>query len=52
MSKPEFMSYIKGYLKKLKERLSTTKPERVDGFMKGAQEFIKVIVGKFEEYVM
>jgi hypothetical protein len=52
MSKAEFMSYVKGYLKKLKEHLTTSKPDRVDGFMKGAQEFIKSVVGKFDEYVV
>ena len=52
MSKSDFMTYIKGYLKNLKEHLAANKPERVDPFMKGAQEFIKTVAGKFDEYVM
>jgi C4-type Zn-finger protein len=51
-SKPDFMTYIKGFLKKVKETLSTTKPDRVDPFMKGAQEFIKTVVSKFDEYTL
>ncbi len=49
MSKPEFMAYIKGYMKKLKEKVD---PERVEGFMKGAQELVKLVVPKFEEYTI
>jgi len=52
MSKADFMTYIKGYLKKIKEHLTANKPDRVDKFMKGAQEFIKAIVGKYEEYTI
>jgi len=52
MSKADFMTYIKGYLKKVKEYLTENKPNRVDGFMKGAQEFIKTVVAKFEEYTL
>jgi len=51
-SKPDFMTYIKGYLKKVKDHLAEKNPDRVDGFMKGAQEFIKSLVGKFEEYTL
>lgn len=50
-SKADFMTYIKGYLKKVKEHLTTNKPERVEPFMKGAQEFIKLVNGKFDEFV-
>lgn len=49
-SKPEFMAYIKGFLKKLKENLvERGLTDRVDGFMKGAQEFVKFIISKFDE---
>ena len=46
------MTYIKGYLKKVKEHLDKTNPTRTASFMKGAQEFIKTIVGKFDEYTL
>lgn len=52
MSKSEFMTYIKGYLKKVKEHLTANRPERVDEFMKGAQEFIKLVSTKFDEYTI
>jgi len=52
MSKADFMTYIKGYLKKVKEYLSENKSNRVEPFMKGAQEFIKTVVSKFEEYTL
>ena len=49
-SKPEFMAYIKEFLKKLKANLTERGlTDRVDAFMKGAQEFVKFIVGKFDE---
>jgi hypothetical protein len=44
------MAYIKEFLKKLKANLTERGlTDRVDGFMKGAQEFVKFIVGKFDE---
>jgi len=51
MSKAEFMAFIKNYLKNLKAHLeSNGKADRVDGFMKGAQEFVKTVVSKFDDY--
>ena len=52
MSKKDFMTYIKGYFKKVKDHLAEKKPERVDSFMKGAQDFVKNLVGKFEDYTL
>jgi hypothetical protein len=50
-SKPEFMAYIKNFLKNLKARLTETGNEaRVESFQKGAQDFIKTVVGNFENY--
>lgn len=44
------MAYIKEFLKKLKGELAEKgKADRVDAFMKGAQEFVKFIVSKFDE---
>lgn len=50
-SKAEFMTFIKNYLKTLKGYLeSNGKSDRVEVFMKGAQEFIKFVVSKFDEF--
>lgn len=44
-SKPEFMAYIKEFLKKLKANLAERGlTDRVEPFIKGAQEFLKIIV--------
>ena len=52
MSKGEFMTYIKGYLKKLSDFLTEKNGERVDEFKKGIQDFIKTVVGKYDEYTL
>lgn len=45
------MTFIKNFLKNTKAHLeSTGKTDRVETFMKGAQEFVKSIVPKFDEY--
>jgi len=50
-SKAEFMTFIKAYLKKLKTYLEENgKADRVDTFMKGAQDFIKFVVSKFDDW--
>ena len=50
MSKKEFMAYIKDYFKKIIAYLEENgKKERVDGFKKGAQAFIKFIVPKYDD---
>ena len=50
MSKKEFMAYIKDYFKKVIAYLEENgKSDRVDGFKKGAQAFIKFIVPKYDE---
>ena len=50
MSKKEFMAYIKDYFKKVIAYLEKKKKkDRVDGFKKGAQAFIKFIVPKYDE---
>ena len=51
MSKPEFMAFIKNYLKNLKAHLEGNgKAARTEDFMKGAQEFIKFVVSKFDDF--
>ena len=50
MSKKEFMAYIKDYFKKIIAYLEENgKKDRVEGFKKGAQAFIKFIVPKFDD---
>ena len=50
MSKKEFMAYIKDYFKKVIAYLEENgKKDRVEGFKKGAQAFIKFIVPKYDD---
>jgi len=49
-NKKNFMTYIKGYMTKLKKHLEKEQPDRVEAFMKGAQGFVKKIVGDFDQY--
>ena len=53
MSKKEFMAYIKDYFKKIIAHLEATgKSSRVDSFKKGATEFTKFIVPKFDDVTL
>ena len=50
MSKKEFVAYIKDYFKKIVAYLEKNgKSDRVDSFKKGAQDFIKFIIPKYDE---
>ena len=50
MSKKEFVAFIKDYFKKIVTYLEENgKKDRVEGFKKGAQAFIKFIVPKYDE---
>ena len=50
-SKKDFMALIKGYLKKVVEKLKENgKEDRVKEFQKGATELVKFIVGQFDEF--
>ncbi len=45
------MTYIKGFLKTLKIYLEKNgKEDRVESFQKGAQDFIKFVVTKFDDF--
>eukprot|EP00007_Cunea_sp_BSH-02190019_P000081 CAMPEP_0174247078 /NCGR_PEP_ID=MMETSP0417-20130205/42391_1 /TAXON_ID=242541 /ORGANISM="Mayorella sp, Strain BSH-02190019" /LENGTH=162 /DNA_ID=CAMNT_0015326931 /DNA_START=44 /DNA_END=532 /DNA_ORIENTATION=- len=48
--KKSYMMHIKMYMKKLKAKLEAEDPERVAPFMKGAQAFVKKLIGDFKEY--
>jgi hypothetical protein len=49
-SKSEFMAFIKNFLKNVKAFLEANgKADRVASFQAGAQEFVKFLIGKFDE---
>jgi len=48
--KKAYLTYLKGYMKKLKEHLARDNPERVPAFEKNAQNFAKKIVADFKNY--
>ena len=50
-TKAEFMTWARGYLGKVKAKLTELgKTERIPEFQKGATEFIKFVAGRFEEF--
>lgn len=50
MNKKEFMNYLKRFFAKVVKYLNDKgKAERVEGFKKGATEFVKFIIGKFDD---
>jgi hypothetical protein len=50
-SKADFMTYIKTFLKNLKTYLEENgKNDRAVAFQKGAQEFVKFVVSKFNDF--
>lgn len=49
-TKKDYTTYIKGYMKKIKEYLEQNKPDRVQPFMKGAQEMVKWILANFDDF--
>lgn len=44
------MAYIKGYMARVKKHLEENNPSRVQPFMAAAQNFIKKVIGKFDDY--
>ncbi|KAA6388004.1 MAG: putative Translationally-controlled tumor protein [Streblomastix strix] len=48
--KKSFMTYIKAYMKRIKEYLEKNKPERVAGFMADIQDFVKDILKRFDDF--
>ena len=49
-TKKQFMSYIKTYMKRLKEYLEQNKPDRVKPFMAEIQTFVKDVLGRFDDF--
>ena len=50
LKKKDVMTWAKGYLKLVAEKLTETNPERVPEFKKGSTALFKFIVGKFDEF--
>lgn len=48
--KKSFLTYIKGYMKKVKAHLAETAPDQVEVFEKGAQAYAKKIIGSFGDW--
>ncbi|KAI3620624.1 hypothetical protein CBS9595_002591 [Malassezia furfur] len=48
--KKSYLTYLKGYMKEVKQQLQASNPERVPVFEKKAAEFAKKIVGNFKDY--
>jgi len=48
--KKAYMTHIKEYMKNVKAKLETVKPERVAEFQKGAAEVVKHFLGNFDDY--
>ncbi|KAF5102936.1 hypothetical protein D0Z03_000313 [Geotrichum reessii] len=48
--KKSFVTYIKGYMKKVKTELAEKDPEAVAVFEKGAAAYVKKIVANFKDY--
>jgi hypothetical protein len=48
--KKSFLTYLKAYMKAVKEKLQESNPDRVADFEKGAQNFAKKVVTNFKDY--
>jgi hypothetical protein len=49
-TKKQYLLYIKGYMKRLKTYLEENNPSRVEAFQAAAAEFVKKVLGKFDDY--
>ncbi|WPK23156.1 hypothetical protein PUMCH_000383 [Australozyma saopauloensis] len=48
--KKSFLTYIKGYMKAVKAKLAETAPDQVEVFEKGAQAYVKKVIGSFKDW--
>lgn len=48
--KKSFLTYIKGYMKQIKAKLQESNPDEVAVFEKGAQAYVKKIIGSFNDW--
>jgi hypothetical protein len=50
LSKKDYMTHIKSYMKSVKDKLQETKPADSELFQKNVQPFIKEVLNDFKEY--
>merc|ERR1711893_26681 len=50
MKKGDYVKYIKGYMKAIKERLAKDNPEELDTFTKNVEKFVKNVVTSYKEW--
>lgn len=48
--KKSFVTYIKGYMKEIKNRLQETDPDAIAVFEKGASVYVKKVLGSFKDW--
>ncbi|PPQ94042.1 hypothetical protein CVT25_009890 [Psilocybe cyanescens] len=48
--KKSYLTYLKGYMKAVKEELAKTDPSKVEEFEKGAAAYAKKIIAGFKDY--
>lgn len=48
--KKSFLTYIKGYMKRIKAHLQENDPDAVAVFEKGAQAYVKKVIGSFSDW--
>lgn len=48
--KKSFLTYIKGYMKTIKAKLQESNPDQVEVFEKGAQKYVKKVIGSFNDW--
>lgn len=48
--KKSFLTYIKGYMKAVKAKLQESNPDDVATFEKGAQTYVKKVIGSFNDW--
>ncbi|CCK68378.1 Tma19p KNAG_0A07250 [Huiozyma naganishii CBS 8797] len=50
LSTEVFLTYIKGYMKSIKAKLQESNPDEVATFEKGAQTYVKKVIGSFKDW--
>ncbi|KAL6947106.1 hypothetical protein ACO0QE_001975 [Hanseniaspora vineae] len=48
--KKSFLTYIKGYMKAIKAKLQESDPDQIPVFEKGAQAYVKKVIGSFKDW--
>ncbi|KAK6460323.1 translationally controlled tumor protein [Scheffersomyces coipomensis] len=48
--KKSFLTYIKGYMKRIKAHLAENDPEAVEAFEKGASTYVKKVIANFGDW--